>query len=51
MRHALREPPAQNSTLGFTGCAGDAQAGSYAKVAVDTSTATQQVTLWGQPSA
>ncbi|MFD5808062.1 MULTISPECIES: MspA family porin [Rhodococcus] len=38
-----------DSTLGVTGCAGFAQARSYVKVTVDTPTATQQVTLWGQP--
>lgn len=38
-----------DSTLGITGCAGQAQARSYVKVTVNTETATQQVTLWGQP--
>lgn len=38
-----------DTTLGITGCAGYAQARSYVKVTVDTPTATQQVTLWGQP--
>ncbi|MBS9376243.1 MspA family porin [Rhodococcus sp. B50] len=38
-----------DTTLGVTGCAGYAQARSYVKVTVDTPTATQQVTLWGQP--
>jgi len=38
-----------DSTLGITGCAGYAQARSYVKVTVNTETATQQVTLWGQP--
>ncbi|WP_068154926.1 MspA family porin [Rhodococcus phenolicus] len=38
-----------DSTVGISGCAGYAQARSFVKVTVDTATATQQVTLWGQP--
>jgi len=38
-----------DSTLGITGCAGLAQARSYVKVTVTSDTASQQVTLWGQP--
>ncbi|MBC2588914.1 MspA family porin [Rhodococcus aetherivorans] len=39
----------QDSTIAIGGCAGYAQARSYVKATVETPTATQQVTLWGQP--
>ncbi|ETT23964.1 hypothetical protein RAJCM14343_2568 [Rhodococcus aetherivorans] len=38
-----------DSTVGISGCAGYAQARNYVKVTVNTATAVQQVTLWGQP--
>lgn len=38
-----------DSTIGISGCAGYAQARSFVKVTVNTATAIQQVTLWGQP--
>jgi hypothetical protein len=38
-----------DSTIGVEGCAGYAQARSYATVSVSTDTITSSTTLWGQP--
>lgn len=38
-----------NSTLGLSGCAGYAQARSFAEVEVETAAAKEVVTVWGQP--
>ncbi|MEU1953520.1 MspA family porin [Nocardia rhamnosiphila] len=39
----------RNSTVGLTGCAGYAQARAFAEVEVETATAKEVVTVWGQP--
>ncbi|WP_432421319.1 MspA family porin [Nocardia carnea] len=39
----------KNSTMGIVGCAGYAQARAFVQVDVETSTAKEIVTLWGQP--
>ncbi|MBV6762747.1 MspA family porin, partial [Rhodococcus opacus] len=38
-----------DETFGVSGCAGYAQARSYAKVSVSTASVDGTVTLWGQP--
>jgi hypothetical protein len=38
-----------NETMMVNGCAGYAQARSYAKISISTERATQSVTLWGKP--
>lgn len=39
----------RNSTIGLSGCAGYAQARAFAEVEVETATAKEVVTVWGQP--
>ncbi|WP_280438465.1 MspA family porin [Nocardia carnea] len=39
----------RNSTIGLAGCAGYAQARAFAEVEVETATAKEVVTVWGQP--
>ncbi|MEV0366848.1 MspA family porin [Nocardia fusca] len=39
----------RNSTIGLSGCAGYAQARVFAEVEVETATAKEVVTVWGQP--
>ncbi|BAD58186.1 hypothetical protein NFA_33390 [Nocardia farcinica IFM 10152] len=39
----------RNSTIGLAGCAGYAQARAFAEVEVETDTAKEIVTVWGQP--
>ncbi|MFI1462425.1 MspA family porin [Nocardia carnea] len=38
-----------NSTIGLSGCAGYAQARAFTEVEVETATAKEIVTVWGQP--
>ncbi|MBF6234868.1 MspA family porin [Nocardia farcinica] len=41
--------PERRDTIGLAGCAGYAQARAFAEVEVETDTAKEIVTVWGQP--
>ncbi len=41
--------PERRDTIGLAGCAGYAQARAFTEVEVETDTAKEIVTVWGQP--